>query len=481
MANLGVFNISQPLNPYASPTTSVNPFTPTVGVTPTGPVSPYDINVTSTTGIDPRGPNFEPCPPGFFRPCPTCPCTSGHPGDPDPFPGAGLTTDQPYTFEPIPTEQTGVVQPPIRNVDRPIGQTSGTRGLSAGRPMDLQGAFGRQGGGQGGGGQEDLQHFENPMIAMGSSLLGKNVTAFDDGGNMQSLKNLGRFGDTELAHVTPEEKEMLEARGGAGTINPYTGLPEYHKSFWHGHPFHHTGEYLGKVVDAATSPLSLIDNLVHGADDPWGTFVNDLTFGIFEDQINPPKNKPKVMQFNPDTGKYEMDVGDGQRFSYDSQNLYHMSDKEGDVGTLTGQMVKGNPWSVAPRQFLPPGERTARDVQAEIKREKKSKVVNPFNPNAPRSGSEAKRSERYRWDLENPLIRENVDIFRGGGKMHYYDQGGRNPYTYDNGGSWSGLAQEMKQAAMGSFEKGVALGQINNVLQMQAKRKNRRFTKGGKF
>ena len=59
--------------------------------------------------------------------------------------------------------------------------------------------------------------------------------------------------------------------------------------------------------------------------------------------------------------------------------------------------------------------------------------------------------------------------------------GGQNPYRYDNGGNWTNLAQEMLQAAKGSFEKGVALGQINNVLQMQAKRKNRRFTKGGKF
>tara|TARA_R100000458_G_C8227391_1_gene210071 strand:- start:156 stop:989 length:834 start_codon:yes stop_codon:yes gene_type:complete len=43
------------------------------------------------------------------------------------------------------------------------------------------------------------------------------------------LRSKGRYGDTELAHVTPEEKRMLEARGGAGTINPQTGLREYHK------------------------------------------------------------------------------------------------------------------------------------------------------------------------------------------------------------------------------------------------------------
>ena len=37
----------------------------------------------------------------------------------------------------------------------------------------------------------------------------------------------GRNGDTELAHVNPEEKALLESLGGSGTINPNTGLREY--------------------------------------------------------------------------------------------------------------------------------------------------------------------------------------------------------------------------------------------------------------
>ena len=46
----------------------------------------------------------------------------------------------------------------------------------------------------------------------------------------------GRNGDTELAHVTPEEKALLKSRGGAGTINPNTGLREFH--LWHDHGSH---------------------------------------------------------------------------------------------------------------------------------------------------------------------------------------------------------------------------------------------------
>tara|TARA_R100000808_G_C2153353_1_gene163456 strand:- start:1042 stop:1833 length:792 start_codon:yes stop_codon:yes gene_type:complete len=42
------------------------------------------------------------------------------------------------------------------------------------------------------------------------------------------LKAQGRRGDTELAHVTPEEKDLLKSLGGAGTTNPVTGLKEYY-------------------------------------------------------------------------------------------------------------------------------------------------------------------------------------------------------------------------------------------------------------
>ena len=43
----------------------------------------------------------------------------------------------------------------------------------------------------------------------------------------QMVANSGRRGDTMLAHITPSEARMLMARGGSGTINPRTGLPEF--------------------------------------------------------------------------------------------------------------------------------------------------------------------------------------------------------------------------------------------------------------
>ena len=43
----------------------------------------------------------------------------------------------------------------------------------------------------------------------------------------QYLAAKGRGGDSILAHITPEEAALLRRRGGAGTINPATGLPEF--------------------------------------------------------------------------------------------------------------------------------------------------------------------------------------------------------------------------------------------------------------
>lgn len=43
----------------------------------------------------------------------------------------------------------------------------------------------------------------------------------------EMLRQMGRGRDSILAHITPEEAEMLLKMGGSGTINPKTGLPEF--------------------------------------------------------------------------------------------------------------------------------------------------------------------------------------------------------------------------------------------------------------
>jgi len=43
----------------------------------------------------------------------------------------------------------------------------------------------------------------------------------------EMIRRQGREGDTVLAHISPQEAGILQLLGGSGTINPYTGLPEF--------------------------------------------------------------------------------------------------------------------------------------------------------------------------------------------------------------------------------------------------------------
>jgi len=45
----------------------------------------------------------------------------------------------------------------------------------------------------------------------------------------QFLQSQGRRGDSVLAHINPQEAALLKKMGGAETVNPVTGLPEYFK------------------------------------------------------------------------------------------------------------------------------------------------------------------------------------------------------------------------------------------------------------
>jgi len=47
----------------------------------------------------------------------------------------------------------------------------------------------------------------------------------------EMLRQMGRGPDTMLAHITPDEAQMLLESGGSGRINPMTGLPEFQPEY----------------------------------------------------------------------------------------------------------------------------------------------------------------------------------------------------------------------------------------------------------
>jgi len=66
----------------------------------------------------------------------------------------------------------------------------------------------------------------------------------------QYLAAKGRGGDSILAHITPEEAALLKRRGGSGTINPSTGLPEFKEGF------------IGKIFDGIGDAVKGVVNVV---------------------------------------------------------------------------------------------------------------------------------------------------------------------------------------------------------------------------
>lgn len=47
----------------------------------------------------------------------------------------------------------------------------------------------------------------------------------------EMIRRLGRGKDTVLAHITPEEADLLRRLGGSGETNPQTGLPEFQEQY----------------------------------------------------------------------------------------------------------------------------------------------------------------------------------------------------------------------------------------------------------
>jgi hypothetical protein len=77
----------------------------------------------------------------------------------------------------------------------------------------------------------------------------------------EMLRRMGRRGDTMLAHITPEEADMLMEAGGAGTINPDTGLPEFYNPYDFDSRYRPPVSYgttRSNIVDTITAPESQI-------------------------------------------------------------------------------------------------------------------------------------------------------------------------------------------------------------------------------
>ena len=101
----------------------------------------------------------------------------------------------------------------------------------------------------------------------------------------EQLRQMGRGRDTMLAHITPEEADMLLEAGGSGSINPQTGLPEFQPTY----------DYDFGYGDAPTPEMQQFQQQMPSLD----AFIN-----------NP--------GFTPDYSSFRTPVGINNRFSADT-------------------------------------------------------------------------------------------------------------------------------------------------------------------
>jgi hypothetical protein len=92
------------------------------------------------------------------------------------------------------------------------------------------------------------------------------------------IAQLGRNGDSQLAHITMSERRMLRRAGGSGTINPATGLPEYGISS----VFKKVGNAFKKVGNAISSAVKgVVNGVKKFAKSTVGRIITTIALGFF--------------------------------------------------------------------------------------------------------------------------------------------------------------------------------------------------------
>jgi hypothetical protein len=114
--------------------------------------------------------------------------------------------------------------------------------------------------------------------------LSPTPAAFAQGGEVKmspvasGIAQLGRKGDTQLAHITMAESRMLRRAGGSGTINPKTGLREYFIS----KVFKSVGNALKKVGSAVSKAVKgVVNGVKKFANSTVGRILTTVALGFF--------------------------------------------------------------------------------------------------------------------------------------------------------------------------------------------------------
>ena len=165
----------------------------------------------------------------------------------------------------------------------------------------------------------------------------------------EMLRSKGRGKDTMLAHITPKEAALLKRRGGSGSVNPDTGLPEFEDS----------GDYTSGAVDYSTvAPMSPAYDTISGSAGQYTT-TPGTTAGFAETQR-------------------QEDFAQTPSSPYTDQSIYPGGVAPKGVDTVF--TPSGQSYNIAPGQFVAPTP-TAPGV---VSPEQQAAAPAKTDPNAPK-------------------------------------------------------------------------------------------------
>jgi hypothetical protein len=133
----------------------------------------------------------------------------------------------------------------------------------------------------------------------------------------EMLRQMGRGPDTVLAHITPEEAEMLMRMGGSGNMNPNTGLPEFQPEYGELLASERPMEYEGPDVPFDFGPAPAPAPSYAGPDVPFDfggqapAYDPNMDIGFGPGQFAPPVSRGDIggmpqAQFERFTGEPEV-------------------------------------------------------------------------------------------------------------------------------------------------------------------------------
>jgi len=195
----------------------------------------------------------------------------------------------------------------------------------------------------------------------------------------EMLRQMGRGPDTMLAHITPEEAEMLMQMGGSGEMNPNTGLPEFQPKPDYGELLasERPMEYEGPDVPFNFSPGPVSMPSYEGPDVPFDfsgqapVYQPEMDIGFGPGQFTPSYRAPDIRGMGPEQFGRFMDQPEPSPFARAAETVEggfrrvdELARKYPNIANVLATTGQSLPALLQASRARKEGERAAQELRA---------------------------------------------------------------------------------------------------------------------